>query len=178
MTTTGSTASLSKYTNKQSSHPNTFVALAYIYTCFLKGICSYKKNSHHPINWKDTSVIDRSRRPEELLLPSTSRASLLGNASTETGGRGFPSVGCIEGSEGAVDRHPNRNFQRQSMASGDTQWWFVCGYKLKALALTSAFALKKTRASGRNIGKVPILLLQAGNTRTIDFKVSSQILLM
>ena len=35
--------------------------------------------------------------------------------------------------------------------------------------MPSTFALKKTRAPSQNVGKVPTLLLQAGNTRTVDF---------
>ena len=31
-------------------------------------VAEHTWGSHHPINWKDTSVIDRARRLEELLL--------------------------------------------------------------------------------------------------------------
>ena len=81
--------------------------------------------SHHPINWKDTSVIDRTRRPEELLLKEAIhiQSTPAGEHLNRDGGKGIPKywMAALKRSEGAVDQRPNRNFQRQSVASSDTQ---------------------------------------------------------
>ena len=81
--------------------------------------------SHHPINWKDTSVIDRARRPEELLLKEA--IHIQGTPAREClnrdGGKGIPRswTAALKCSEGVANRRPNRNFQRQITAYGDTQ---------------------------------------------------------
>ena len=86
---------------------------------------SLRWGSHHPINWKDTLVIDRARRPEELLLKEAIhiQSTPAGERLNRDGGKGI--LKCwmqqLKRSEGAVDQRPNHNFWRQSVASGDSQ---------------------------------------------------------
>ena len=65
----------------------------------LSVVAEHAWESHHPINWKDTSVINRARRPEELLLKEAIHiqgipAGECLNASG-MGGREFPGVGRL-----------------------------------------------------------------------------------
>ena len=71
-------------------------------------VAEHAWGSHHPINWKDTLVIDRARRPEELLLKDAIHIPKCWMA-------------ALKHSEGAVDWQSDRNFWQQSVASGDTQ---------------------------------------------------------
>ena len=95
--------------------------------------------SHHPINWKDTLVIAWARRPEKFLLKEAIhiQRTPAGECLNRDGGKGSPKcwMTALKCNEGAANRRPNCNFRQQTMAS--------------------TFALKKTRASGRNVGKVP-----------------------
>ena len=51
-------------------------------------------------------------------------------AKVEVSTRGYPlQMAALKRSEGAANRRLNRNFRRQTVASSDTQWWLVCGYK-------------------------------------------------
>ena len=81
--------------------------------------------SHHHINWKDTSVINRARRPEELLLKEAIHIQVTpaGKCLNRDGGKGIPRcwTAALKRSEGAANRQPNRNFRRQVTASGDSQ---------------------------------------------------------
>ena len=73
--------------------------------------------SHHPINWKDISVIDQAKRPEELLLKESIhiQGTPAGERLNRDGGKGIPKcwTAALKRSEGAANRRPNRNFQRQ-----------------------------------------------------------------
>ena len=93
-------------------------------------VAEHAWGSHHPINWKDTSVIDRARRPEELLLAIHIQGTPAGERLNRDGGKEIPRcwTAALKRSEGAANSRPNRNFRRQIAASGDTQW-LVCGYK-------------------------------------------------
>ena len=81
--------------------------------------------SHHHINWKDTSVIDWARRPEELLLKEAIhiQGTPAGECLNRDGGKGIPWCwkAALKRSEGTANRQPNLNFRRQVTASGDSQ---------------------------------------------------------
>ena len=81
--------------------------------------------SHHHINWKDTSVIDWARRPEELLLKEAIhiQGTPTGECLNRDGGKGIPRcwMAALKRSEGTANRQPNLNFRRQVTASGDSQ---------------------------------------------------------
>ena len=77
-------------------------------------VVEHSWGSHLPINWKDTLVVDRARRPEELLLKV---------AINRNGGKGIPRcwAAALKHSEGAANQRPNSNFRQQTVASSDTQ---------------------------------------------------------
>ena len=60
-------------------------------------VAEHAWGSHHPINWKDTSVIDWARRPEELLLKEAIhiQRTPAGERINRDRGREFPSVGWL-----------------------------------------------------------------------------------
>ena len=67
-------------------------------------VAEHAWGSHHPINWKDTSVIDRARRPEELLLKEAIhiQGTPAGDRLNRDGGKGIPkcwtaALKCSEG---------------------------------------------------------------------------------
>ena len=84
----------------------------------------HTRGSHHPINWKDTSVIDKARRPEELLLKEAIhiQGTPAGECLNRDGGKGIPRcwTAALKRSEGAAKWRPNHNFRRQITASGDS----------------------------------------------------------
>ena len=88
-------------------------------------VAEHAWGSHHPINWNDTSVVDRARRPEELLLKEAIHIqnTPAGESLNRDGGKEIPKSWMItlKHSGGAVNRRPGRNFRRQSTTSGDTR---------------------------------------------------------
>ena len=88
-------------------------------------VAEHTWGSHHSINWKDTSVIDWTRRPEKLLLEEAIhiQSTPAGERLNRDGGKGIPMcwMAALKHSEGAVSQRSNYNFWRQSMAFGDTQ---------------------------------------------------------
>ena len=88
-------------------------------------VAEHAWGSHHHINWKDTSVINRARRPEELLLKEAIhiQGTPAGECLNRDGGKGIPRcwTAALKRSEGAANRQPNCNFWRQVTASGDSQ---------------------------------------------------------
>ena len=88
-------------------------------------VAEHAWGSHHPINWKDTLVIDRARRPEELLLKEAIhiQSTPAGELLNRDGGKGIPKcwMATLKRSEGVVNWQSNCNLRQQSVASGDTQ---------------------------------------------------------
>ena len=79
---------------------------------------------NHRCVLQNTSVVDWARRPEELLLKEAIhiQRTPVGERLNRDGGKGVPKcwMATLKHSEDAVNRRPNRNFRRPSVASGDT----------------------------------------------------------
>ena len=63
----------------------------------VSAVAEHAWGSHHPINWTDTSVIDRARRPEVLLLKEAIhiQSTPAGEHLNRDGGREIPRVGWL-----------------------------------------------------------------------------------
>ena len=74
-------------------------------------LASFSRSS----NWKDTSMIDWARRPEELLLKEAIhiQGTPAGERRNRDGGKGIPKgwTAALKRSEGAANRRPNHNFR-------------------------------------------------------------------
>ena len=88
-------------------------------------VAEHAWGSRHPINWKDISMINWARRPEELLLKEVIhiQRTPAGERLNRDGGKGIPKcwTAALKRSKEVANRWPNHDFRRQTVASGDTQ---------------------------------------------------------